>query len=70
VRSIGSFNITTTAGTIQGLNHRFFHAIHRADGYSYTYEVASCADRPAGLAARISEVRAFLAPRPRFLYRG
>jgi 5-methylcytosine-specific restriction endonuclease McrA len=41
VRTTGSFNITTTAGTIQGLNHRFFRAIQRADGYSYTYEVAS-----------------------------
>ena len=36
VRTIGSFNITTTTGTIQGINHRFFHAIHHADGYSYT----------------------------------
>jgi 5-methylcytosine-specific restriction endonuclease McrA len=40
VRTIGSFNITTTAGTIQGLHHRFFRAIQRADGYSYTNEVA------------------------------
>jgi 5-methylcytosine-specific restriction endonuclease McrA len=40
VRTTGSFNITTSNGTIQGLNHRFFRAVQRADGYSYTYEVA------------------------------
>jgi 5-methylcytosine-specific restriction endonuclease McrA len=35
VRTGGSFNITTTSGTIQGLHHRFFRSIHRADGYAY-----------------------------------
>lgn len=40
VRASGSFNITTASAKIQGLNHRFFHAIHRADGDSYTNEVA------------------------------
>lgn len=32
----GSFNITTATTTIQGLHYRFFTALHRADGYSYT----------------------------------
>jgi 5-methylcytosine-specific restriction endonuclease McrA len=36
VRTRGSFNITTTSGTTQGLHHRFFQAIQRADGYSYS----------------------------------
>jgi 5-methylcytosine-specific restriction endonuclease McrA len=35
VRATGSFNITTAAGTIQGLNARYFTAIQRVDGYSY-----------------------------------
>jgi 5-methylcytosine-specific restriction endonuclease McrA len=35
VRETGSFNITTAHGTIQGLNARYFTAIHRVDGYSY-----------------------------------
>jgi 5-methylcytosine-specific restriction endonuclease McrA len=35
VRETGYFNVTTAAGTIQGLNVRFFTAIHRMDGYSY-----------------------------------
>ncbi len=35
VRETGSFNITTTTGTIQGLNARYFTAIHRVDGYAY-----------------------------------
>jgi 5-methylcytosine-specific restriction endonuclease McrA len=35
VRETGYFNITTAAGTIQGLNARYFTAIHRMDGYSY-----------------------------------
>jgi hypothetical protein len=35
VRATGSFNITTAAGTIQGLDARYFTAIQRIDGYSY-----------------------------------
>ncbi len=35
VRETGSFTITTSAGTIQGLNAKYFTAIHRMDGYSY-----------------------------------
>jgi 5-methylcytosine-specific restriction endonuclease McrA len=35
VRTTGSFNITTATGTVQGLNHRFFTHLHRADGYTY-----------------------------------
>jgi hypothetical protein len=34
VRATGSFNITTAQGTLQGLNARYFTAIHRVDGYS------------------------------------
>ena len=45
VRTTGNFNITTTGGTIQGLNHRFFRAMHRADGYSYsTVSAPVCAE--------------------------
>jgi 5-methylcytosine-specific restriction endonuclease McrA len=33
VRSSGSFNVTTAAGTIQGISHRYCLVIHRADGY-------------------------------------
>ena len=35
VRETGSFNITTATGTVQGLNAKYFTAIHRSDGYSY-----------------------------------
>lgn len=35
VRETGRFNITTTHGTIQGLNARYFTAIQCVDGYSY-----------------------------------
>jgi len=35
VRASGSFNITTTTDTIQGINHRFFKSIHKSDGYNY-----------------------------------
>lgn len=35
VRATGSFNIQTSDGTVQGLHYRFFHPIHRADGYHY-----------------------------------
>jgi len=33
VRSSGSFNVTTAAGTIQGISHRYCLVIQRADGY-------------------------------------
>jgi 5-methylcytosine-specific restriction endonuclease McrA len=35
VRTTGSFNITTTNGTVQGISHRFCTPIQRCDGYRY-----------------------------------
>lgn len=35
VRTSGSFNLTTAAGTIQGLSYRFCRIIQRGDGYTY-----------------------------------
>lgn len=37
VRASGSFNITTKAGTIEGISHRFCHCLHHVDGYSYQF---------------------------------
>lgn len=37
VRATGSFNITTTDGTIQGISHKYCNTIHRCDGYSYNF---------------------------------
>ena len=36
VRSSGSFNITTPAGTVQGISSRHCHPLQRCDGYQYT----------------------------------
>ena len=36
VRSTGSFNITTSTQTIQGVSYRHCQMLHRSDGYSYT----------------------------------
>ncbi|MFL1376953.1 MULTISPECIES: RNA-guided endonuclease IscB [unclassified Nocardiopsis] len=36
VRASGSFNITTTQGTVQGIGHRYVRLLQRADGYAYT----------------------------------
>jgi len=36
VRTTGSFNITTTTGTVQGIGYRYCRMIHHADGYAYT----------------------------------
>jgi len=33
VRSSGSFNVTTAAGTIQGISHRYCRMLQKADGY-------------------------------------
>jgi 5-methylcytosine-specific restriction endonuclease McrA len=35
IRATGSFNITTPAGTVQGISHRFCTPVHQCDGYSY-----------------------------------
>jgi predicted histidine transporter YuiF (NhaC family) len=35
VRATGFFNITTGAGTIECISHRYCHRIYRVDGYSY-----------------------------------
>ncbi len=35
VRTIGSFNITTKNGMVQGISHRFCTPLQRCDGYSY-----------------------------------
>lgn len=38
VRLTGSFNVTTKAhGTVQGISYRFCTALHKADGYNYSY---------------------------------
>jgi len=37
IRASGSFNITTKAGTVEGINHRFCHPLHHVDGYSYQF---------------------------------
>ena len=35
VRAIGSFNIQSAAGVVQGISHRHCRIIQRADGYGY-----------------------------------
>jgi 5-methylcytosine-specific restriction endonuclease McrA len=36
VRASGKFNITTAAGVVQGIGHRNFRLLQRADGYGYS----------------------------------
>lgn len=48
VRATGSFNVTTKAGTIQGVPARSCQAIHRQDGYTYTKGEATSSQAPAG----------------------
>ncbi|MGP3913708.1 RNA-guided endonuclease IscB [Nonomuraea sp. 10N515B] len=36
VRATGNFNITTAHGIVQGIHHRHFRLLQRADGYAYT----------------------------------
>ncbi len=35
VRSSGSFNIQTSNGTVQGINHQYCSVLQKADGYNY-----------------------------------
>jgi 5-methylcytosine-specific restriction endonuclease McrA len=52
VRASGSFNITTTSGTVQGLHQRFMRLLQRADGYRYA---AVHLQHPASTAERIPQ---------------
>jgi 5-methylcytosine-specific restriction endonuclease McrA len=45
VRATGSCNITTRAGTVQGIHIRYCRPLHRGDGY--TYEKGAAARPPA-----------------------
>jgi hypothetical protein len=36
VRAKGSFNVTTSSGTVQGIPARYCQSLHQRDGYSYT----------------------------------
>jgi len=40
VRTVGSFNITTVRGLIQGISHRHCQIVQRADGYAYQLSAA------------------------------
>ena len=35
VRSTGSFNISATAGLVQGISYKYCQKIHQKDGYNY-----------------------------------
>ena len=35
VRARGSFDLKTVRGQVQGINYRYCHLLHRADGYNY-----------------------------------
>jgi 5-methylcytosine-specific restriction endonuclease McrA len=45
IRASGSFDLTTSAGKVQGLHYRFFTPVHRNDGYSYA-KGTTYADHP------------------------
>jgi 5-methylcytosine-specific restriction endonuclease McrA len=38
VRATGSFNINTTAGTVQGISHKHCGVLQRGDGYGYLWK--------------------------------
>ena len=46
VRASGSFNITTTQGTVQGIGHKHVRLLQRADGYGYTWKGEGVSSRP------------------------
>ena len=50
VRTTGSFNIQTPAGTVQGVHHRHCRLLQRADGYGYAITPTPSQERsPIGL---------------------
>lgn len=53
VRASGNFNIQTTAGSVQGIAHRYCQLLQRADGYSYGH-IPTSSQVGSGLAAHRS----------------
>lgn len=47
VRTTGSFNLTTTHGTVEGISHRHCTTLHRCDGYAYVQTRKGAAFPPA-----------------------
>lgn len=47
VRGTGSFNITTTQGTVEGIGHRYCTVLHRSDGYRYARVARDGHTRPS-----------------------
>src|SRR5690606_24129390 len=41
VRSAGRFNITTRAGTVQGIGYHYCIPLHKSDGYAYEKGVSA-----------------------------
>jgi hypothetical protein len=54
IRAFGSFNVTTSAGVIQGLSHRHMRLIRRADGYGYSTSMPHKTVLLPGLKAGVS----------------
>ena len=54
VRSTGSFNLTTTHGTIQGIRHHACAILHRCDGYEYIHTRKERAFPPPPKRRRVS----------------
>ncbi len=37
VRASGSFNVTTSSGTVQGIGYQYCRIVHKKDGYNYSF---------------------------------
>ncbi len=46
VRSSGGFNVTTAAGTVQGISAKYCMLLHRSDGYNYINKKGDAASSP------------------------
>jgi hypothetical protein len=57
VRSTGYFNVTTPAGTVQGISYRYLRMLTRADGWFYTPKEEVAPPGPEGPGFRRCEKR-------------
>jgi hypothetical protein len=46
VRKTGSFNIKTKTETVQGVNQKYCHGLHKSDGYTYSFGELSKVNSP------------------------
>jgi|JFJP01.1.fsa_nt_gi Restriction endonuclease len=64
VRKTGSFNIKTKTETVQGVNQKYCHGLHKSDGYTYSFGELSKVNSPV-LKPTVNEIEPKIISKPK-----